>query len=273
MQDCFHGKHHEHHRHQHAGLAEGMERGHLKRLRLVMLLSAVYLAVQVLGGYWSGSLALLAEAGHKFSDVSFIGLALIAAWFAGLSPTPQRTFGYARVEIIAAFLNGLALLWVSGFILYEAYEGLAGGHHHHVEGNLMLIVAGAGFLINLTCLRALHAFVHENLNVKSAFYHIMADLMGSAGTVISALLIIFFDLHWADLVLSVLISLMVLVNGIRLAGHIQSFDQYSIRLQGPTPQLVLKRVVATVVPEKPGRAKGPGDAAARTPRRKPPARA
>jgi cobalt-zinc-cadmium efflux system protein len=215
MQDCFHGEHHEHHRHQHVGLAEGMKRPHLKRLRLVMVLSAFYLAAQIAGAYWSGSLALLAEAGHKFSDVSFIALALIAAWFAGLAPTPQKTFGFARIEVVAAFLNGLALVWVAGFILYEAYSRLS-GEHHHVEGNLMLWVASGGFLINLACMRALHPSIEENLNVKSAFYHITADLLGSAGTIVSALLIIFFEWHRADSVLSVLIAMLVLYNAIRL---------------------------------------------------------
>lgn len=216
MQDCFHGEHHEHHRHQHAGLAEGMERRHLHRLKLVMLLSALYLLAQVAGGYLSGSLALLAEAGHKFSDVSFIALALVAAWFAGLSATPRKTFGYARMEIIAAFLNGLALLFVSGIILFEAWQRLIGDHHHHVEGNLMLIVACIGFVINLASMNILHASIQENLNVKSAFYHVMADLLGSAGTIVSALLIIFFEWHRADTALSVLIAMLVLYNGIRI---------------------------------------------------------
>lgn len=220
--ECQHGKQHEHHHHHHVGLAEGMAPAYAQKLQWVLGLSVFYLLAQVIGGYLSGSLALLAEAGHKLADVGAIALALFATWFASLSTSPQKTFGYFRVEILAALINGLALAVIAVSILFEAWARLQHGHHH-IEGQTMLLVASMGLLINLLAAWILFPARGENLNVKGALYHIVADILGSGGTILTAAGILIFKAMWLDTLISAVIACMVLYNAgriLREAVHI-----------------------------------------------------
>lgn len=218
--DCQHGHHHAHHHHHHDGVAEGLSRSHIHQLRLVFGLSLAYLLLQFLGGYFSGSLALMAEAGHKLGDASAIALALVAAWFATRPVTERTTFGYGRMEILAALLNGMILVIVAGTILVEAVERLSGMQHHHaIHGELMFGVAAIGFLINIVSAKILHPSTGTNLNIKGAYLHVMTDLAGSIGTMISAVCILLFQWQWLDLLLSGMIALFVLSNAIRILSQ------------------------------------------------------
>ena len=114
--DCLHGHHHERHHHQHRELAEGMSAAHVRKLRTVLCLSLLYFISLLIGGYFSHSIALMAEAGHKLGDTSVLALALGAAWFAGLRHSPQKTFSYARMDILAALVNGVLLVCVGIFV-------------------------------------------------------------------------------------------------------------------------------------------------------------
>lgn len=213
--DCHHGEH-QHHHHHHHGLAEGMSSSHLGRLRTVFIISVLYLICQVIGSYLSGSLGLMAEATHKMGDLTIVGLALIAAWVAKKAASAQKTFGFDRVEIIAAFISGLSLVLASGMIIMEATARTHGHHHHHIEGNVMLMAAILGVVLNGLEIYILNPFKDKNLNIRGAYYHIMADLLGSTGNVISAVLVIQFHLSWLDTVISFVIALFVLANGLHI---------------------------------------------------------
>ena len=216
---CSHGAHHSHHMHVHAGVAEGLAPEHVRKLQIVLAISLIYLAGQIAGGYLSGSLALLAEASHKFGDMSAIGLALFAAWFAILPASPRKTFGYGRIEVLAALTNGCVLLFVAGLVILEALQRVTNPHHHHVEGDLMFLVAGIGLILNVISASLLLPAKDKNLNIKGAYFHILADLLGSLGTLVSAGAILWFNFQWADTVISVLIACLVLNNAIRILAE------------------------------------------------------
>lgn len=210
--DCRHGQQHYHHHHHHAGLAEGLAPRYAHKLQMVMCLAIFYFAAQIAGSYFSGSLALLADAGHKLADIGAIGLALMAAWFASLSSSPRKTFGYYRLEILAALLNGMALFGMAFYILYEAYQRLIGQGHIEIEGQMMLGVALLGLLVNLVAAWLLYPVRDLNLNVKGALFHVMADVINSLGTMLAAAIVLFWKVMWVDTLASVLISALVLHN-------------------------------------------------------------
>lgn len=211
---CSHGHLH-YHPHDHPGVAEGLSQGHVNRLRMALILSAAYMLVQFLGGYVSGSLALMAEAGHKMGDMCVLGMALGAAWLALLPANVRKTFGYGRIEIFAALANSFLLIGVAIVILTEAYERFT-GHHHDVEGRIMMLVSLIGLAINLMSARILRPAINTNLNIKGAFFHVMADLWASGGTLVSALLIMYLKLTWLDTLLSAAIASLVIFNALRL---------------------------------------------------------
>lgn len=218
-QDCHHGRQHIHHHHHHVGLAEGMTPGYVKRLQWVMLLSLVYLILLCVGGFYSGSLALWADAGHKLADLGAIALALAAAWFANLSSSPRKTFGFYRLEILAAFINGAGLVFVSGFILWEAFQRLFQAGHHDVHGGLMMLVALGGLMINLVSAAILYPSRERNLNVKGALFHVLTDLANSLGEMGAAAMILVFRFTWVDAVISLLIAVLVMYNALRVSGE------------------------------------------------------
>lgn len=216
--DCQHGHHHLHHHHHHDGLAEGLTHENIVRLRNTLLLSAVYLLLQFFGGYFSGSLALMAEAGHKLSDMLAIGLALFAAWFATRPATTEKTFGFGRMEILVAMGNGTVLILVAAEILQEAFHRIH-GDHGEINSLLMMGVACIGLLLNLVSMGILRPSRHKNLNVKVAYLHVMTDLIGSAGTLVSAILIWLTHWQWLDLLLSSAIALLVFCNALRILAE------------------------------------------------------
>lgn len=175
-----------------------------------MALTALYLIAELVGGILSNSLALLADAGHMFSDVAALGLSLTAVTWAQRPATAQRTYGFHRAEILAALINGAALLAVAGLIIFEAIERM--GVPESVDAKLMVGIAAGGLLINLVNLRILHGGKQDNLNVRGAFLHVMADTLGSVGAIGAGLLILWFGWTWADPVASVLIAVLVLYS-------------------------------------------------------------
>jgi len=188
---------HQHHDHAHEGEhshlpGEGAFHSHaahasIKSLRIALALTAALLVVEVVGGFVSNSIALLADAGHMFTDVAALGLSLFVAWFSRQPPTQQKSFGYLRWEILAAFLNGAALLLISAAIVVESVLRLRSPEP--VAGGLMLAVAVAGLLMNLISARILHPSSQSNMNVRGAYLHVLGDLLASVGTVVAAVLI------------------------------------------------------------------------------------
>lgn len=185
-----------------------------RRLVVVLLLVLVYMAAEVVGGLLTGSLALLADAGHMLSDAGSLGLALFALWFARQPAPSERTYGYYRAEILAALAHGGTLVAVSLWIFYEAWQRFQ--DPPAVEGGLMMAVAGGGLLVNLAGLWILRGGRRGSLNVRGAWLHVLADTLGSLQAVAAGGLILLFGWSLADPVASVLIGLLVLSSAWKL---------------------------------------------------------
>ena len=174
------------------------------------------MVAEIIGGIISGSLALLADAGHMATDAASIALALFAVWIAGRPESIERTFGYQRTEVLAAAFNALSLWVIAGWIVWEAIERFVNHHEIHIEGGLMLTVGGIGLLVNIVAAIVLHAGSKHSLNVDGAFKHVLADLMGSVAVVISGVVILLTDWVLIDPILSVGIALLIVVSSWRL---------------------------------------------------------
>ena len=195
---------HSHADHQHGGGATQ------RRLALVLALTFTYMIAEAVGGWLTGSLALLADAGHMLSDVAALGLALFAIWVASRRSGPRWTYGRGRAEILAALAQGVALVAVALLIIFEARERL--GQPQHVAGLGVMAIAAGGLGINLIALWLLQAGRRESLNVRGAWLHVMSDALGSVGAVASGALIFFFGWQWADPVASIAIAALVLAS-------------------------------------------------------------
>jgi cobalt-zinc-cadmium efflux system protein len=210
-QACAHGGHsHHHHDHLHHHPTLILSERHFRVLRWVFGLTFIYLVIEVVGGLLSGSLALLADGFHMFADAMGIGLSLFAAWLAHRPAPAYRTFGYQRVEILAAFFNSLLLMGMGGFILYESYERFQ--QPEPIQANLMLAVALGGLVVNIIAAKLLHQDHHHNLNIKGAYLHVLGDLLGSVGAIAAGLCILFFNWPWADPLISCVIALLILIS-------------------------------------------------------------
>jgi cobalt-zinc-cadmium efflux system protein len=162
---------------------------------------------EVIGGLLTGSLALLADAGHMLADVLGLAMALFAVWFSRRPATPARTFGFYRAEILAAVANALLLFGVAGYILFEAWQRLWAPSE--IQSIPMLVVALGGLVVNLIGLRLLHDSASESLNARGAYLEVMADLIGSIGVVAAAAIIYLTGWWLADPLISVLIALLI----------------------------------------------------------------
>lgn len=179
-----------------------------RRLGLVLVLVLGYLVVEVVAGILTNSLALLADAGHMFTDAAGIGLALLAIWFARWPATPEKSFGYYRVEIFAAFANAIILFGVAAYILYEAVQRLAAPRE--VIGLPMLAVAVVGLLVNLISMRLLHARAQTSLNLRGAYLEVLGDLLGSVAVIAAALVLSLTGWTPIDPIASVVIAGLIL---------------------------------------------------------------
>lgn len=182
--------------------------GHRKRLLGVFGLTFSIFFIEVVGGLLSNSLALLADAGHVFTDVFGIGVALAAIWFAGRPATSDRTFGFLRLEILAAVTNAFLLFGVSGFVLYEAWRRLA--EPPEVGSGLMLVVAVVGLAANAVSLFLLRQAQGDSLNMRGAYLEVMGDLAGSVAVIAAAVVIALTGWTTADAVASAVIGLLIL---------------------------------------------------------------
>jgi len=174
----------------------------------------VYMIAEVLGALWTGSLALLADAGHMFTDVAALILALTAVWFGSRPATSRKTFGYYRLEIIAALVNGVALVVIALFIFYGAYERWL--DPPVIRSGPMIAVAAGGLVVNLVCVWILHARHEVDLNMRGVWMHVMGDALGSVAAIVAGVCMSLFGWYAADAVFSVVISLLIVWGSIRL---------------------------------------------------------
>lgn len=178
-----------------------------KKLVLVLSFSALYLVAEVVGGLLTGSLALLADAGHMLTDVGGLALALIAIKLGERKATPQKTYGYYRAEIFAALINAVLLIGISLYILYEAYQRFL--NPPTVESQSMLIVAVIGLLVNLAGMFILRKQSEESLNMKGAYFEVLSDMLTSIGVIVAGIIMWTTGWYYADPIISAGIGLFI----------------------------------------------------------------
>lgn len=169
---------------------------HSRRLGWALGLTATYMVAEVIGGLVTGSLALLADAAHMMTDVAGLALALIAIRFAAREPTARLTYGYLRMEVLAALTNAVVLLLLTVYIIYEGYQRLMSPPE--ILSGPMLVVAVIGLIVNLISMRLLAGGSNESLNVKGAYFEVLSDMLGSIGVIIAALLMMWKGWRLAD---------------------------------------------------------------------------
>ncbi len=196
------------------GEAAGYAGRNKRALAFVLALTATFTIAEVIGGLATGSLALLADAGHMLSDVLSLGLALFAVWLAGRPVTPNRSFGYKRAEILAALFNGVMLVAISIWIFIEAYRRIE--QPPEILAGWMLVVAVLGLLVNIAGAVILSRSGGESLNVQGALRHVVADILGSLGAIAAAGIILLTGWRYADPIISVFIGLLVLGSSWKL---------------------------------------------------------
>lgn len=185
-----------------------------RRLAWTLALAAGYMITELIGGLWSNSLALLADAGHMLSDVAALALALVALWIGSKPPTVRRTFGFRRAEVLAAVANAVGLVVIAVFIFIEAFQRFS--DPPEITGWLMFSVAIGGLVVNIVGLLLLHGGREGDLNLRGAWLHVLGDTLGSLGAIASALCVWLWGWTWADPAASVLIAALVVISGASL---------------------------------------------------------
>lgn len=188
-----------------------------RRLKVTLAIVLVIMVVEVIGGIFSSSLALLGDAGHMLVDALALGLSLFAMRVARRPATATKTFGYHRVEILAALANGAVLVLVSAYIFYEAYQRFL--EPSVVKTPLMLTIAIIGLSANLGGVLLLNKASHRSLNIKAAFWHIIGDTISSVGVIIAGVVILFTGWYVADAIVAVVIGIIILWGAVRIVGE------------------------------------------------------
>lgn len=232
------GHHHHHHGHGH-GHQHGHGHSHTnnkKALFSAFIIITVFMVVEVIGGFLTNSLALLSDAGHMLSDAASLGLSFFAIKLGEKQGTLAKTYGFKRFEIIAAALNGITLIVVSLFIFYEAIHRFF--TPPEVQSKGMLMISTIGLLVNIIAAWILmRGDKDDNLNVRSAFLHVIGDMLGSVGAIAAALLIMFFGWEIADPIASVIVAALIAVSGSRVMK-----DSFHILMEGAPEQIGMEEV-------------------------------
>jgi len=194
---------------QHHSHAKGHEHGHARgSLKTALIITSVFLVAEFLGALYTNSLALLADSGHMLTDVAALSLSFFAMRFVSRRATPRKTYGFYRVEILAALLNGVFLVLIALYIFYEAYDRVT--NPQEVKADWMLVVAAIGLLANLVSAWILFGKYHESLNVRGAFFHVLTDAIGSIGAIVASLAIIVSGYQIADPLISMGVAVLIL---------------------------------------------------------------
>jgi cobalt-zinc-cadmium efflux system protein len=186
----------------------------LTRLAVVLALTLTFMIVEAVGGWLSGSLALIADAGHMLTDAGALALTLLSAWIALRPANQSKTYGYQRWEILAALINGAALFGIAGWVVVEAVQRIQ--HPEPIRAGLFLVVAAAGLVVNLISLGILHGIKEGNLNTRGAYLHVLGDALGSVGALGAAAIIATTGWTLADPIISIALSVLILIGAWRL---------------------------------------------------------
>ena len=216
-----------------------VESGGQRELRLALILTAAMMVVEWIAGWLTGSLALLADAGHMLTDASTLALSLFAAWFASRPATPEKTYGYYRTEILAALANGMALWMVVIWVFVRAFGRFL--YPVEIQSGPMLCVAILGLAVNLISGRILAQAKTASLNVRGAWLNVMSDALGSVGVIIAALLIWRFGWKTVDPIASMVIGVLIWVNAWQLVTQ-----SVNILLEGVPGHLRIPEVVQLI---------------------------
>lgn len=228
-----------HHGHNHSHSHERRDAKSLLRLKIALGLTAAFMFAEAIGGWLINSLALIADAGHMLTDVAALALTLAAIWFAAKPATAKKTFGYKRLEILAAFINGVTLVVLSLFVIYEAFERWS--DPPEIRGGMMTAIAVGGLVVNLICAWLLHGDHAHDLNMRGAWLHVVGDALGSVTAIVAGILIVRFGWLWADPLCSVLISLIIIFGAWNLIK-----ESVNVLLEGTPSHINLKAVEDTI---------------------------
>ena len=220
-----------------AGLIE--RSSETRRLTWVLVATAAFMVAEVVGGVLSGSLALLADAGHMFTDAGSLALSLFAMRLALRPPSLRRTYGYVRVEMLAALVNGSTLLVIAGVIVFEAWQRFQSPVE--IDAPVMLVVAVLGLGVNVLGATLLHGHAHDNLNMRGAYLHVLGDLLGSVGAIVAGVVILTTGWTPADAIVSVVIALLILVGAWRLVR-----ESVEVLLEAVPPHIDMDSVLKTL---------------------------
>jgi cobalt-zinc-cadmium efflux system protein len=228
----MHKHEHDDHHHDHHHAASDNRR----RLKFVLGLTATYMLAEAVGGYLANSLALLSDAGHMLADVASVGLAMFALWFSSRPANTKKTYGYYRLEILAALANGVTLVVISVLIFLEALHRLR--EPEAVEGVEVLFIAFGGLFVNGISAWLLHAASAHNLNMRGAFLHVVGDALGSVGAILAGLLIWQFGWTIADPVISVLMCVLIVFSSWQIIR-----DSVNVLLEGTPSHINVNAVI------------------------------
>lgn len=197
------------------------QKGNIKRVQIALALTGTFMLIEVIGGILSGSLALLADAGHMLTDAMALALSAIAFRVSARPADAKRSYGYQRFQILAAFVNGLSLLAIVGWILFEAVQRIL--NPPVVLGQMMLVVAAAGLLVNVVVFLVIHGGDQDNLNMRGAALHVLGDLLGSIAAITAALVILSTGWMPIDPILSIGVAILIFRSAwhlVRRSAHI-----------------------------------------------------
>lgn len=210
-----------------------------RRLTLAIAITAIVMLMELVGGWLAGSLALLADAGHMLADVAALAVALFASWIAQRPATAQRSFGFMRLEILAALINGAVLIAIAIGIGIEAWRRLLAPPA--VNGGLLVGVAGVGLVANVVAAMILHRGHQHSLNQRGAYLHVLGDLLGSIGALAAGVIVLATGWTLADPLISMLIGVLVLVSAWRLVK-----ESTDVLLEAAPPHIALADVHARI---------------------------
>lgn len=232
---------HDHHGHHHHHHFDEVREGNKKGLLIALIITTGIMLLEFFGGLITNSLALLSDSGHMLSDASSLALSLVAFWFATRPASPKKTYGFYRFEILAALFNAVTLFVIAGFIVYEAFQRFI--EPPTVASGTMMIIAGIGLLANILSAWSLisKGDVKNNVNLRSAYLHVLGDALGSVGAIIAGLLMLMFEWYIADPIISVVVAILILKSAWGVLTH-----SIHILMEGTPITIDQKEVKATL---------------------------